>query len=727
LLAVLLAFVGWNYLHGIQFFPHSHGDEASLLDIPYRWTHYGDLRFPVYWSRSFGADEMRFTPPVAAFTLRNLYHAVVGFAPALSRVFSAGLFFSMMLTVPFYLRRAGLGPWARLLILCQLALAPTILLGARSMRTEQEVLVAGWFGAVMLPCLVPALKARWARATCWIAAGLLMALPGGSHPLGAAYAVAGLWLLANARRWRAWDGLRLWQRVAWLGIGAALVAAPTIRQLTNPATRGYVAHVTELYKVRDRQLTPYLAAQPPWGWLRESLPDGFVARLNVVHAASYADFFDYPVPNFRYRPLLIGWYYGELLLVLGYFLYSLSCGFRNANPWVHLAVLLAVAFLSVNLWFFPVFSYAIYSTFYVTLAAGVVLTRLVAPRPVPSPLPQQTVQGMPVFRGAPAALYLAASLLFLYYGASHIGHVASAVSSGSIPHVSLDQEFDALEGMSRRLDLKRDDKIVYTSTESWMAAGKNNESLWESIMLGLVEPSPAAAGAVFKNAHMEFFLGVYGADIPSTFPSRQERLKRLDTFLSRLHLRGLILSDWEREGAYSLYTAMPAEPGRLLVARMHRTRETDFQKAVLQEEIDHPKTIALSPGRYVLCVWTTVDARDGLLEVHPEAGEECASRVNLGSLTAVVPAPIFVEVVGSRRTFQLDCRAQQRIIPIRKLQVYRLKTTYALSPPPDEERASALRAVREVRRGFARGSTGAPAADWLSPGGRRAATGHRGP
>src|SRR5262245_54147290 len=100
-----------------------------------------------------------------------------------------------------------------------------------------------------------------------------------------------------------------------------------------------------------------------------------------------------------------------------------------------------------------------------------------------------------------------------------------------------------------------------------MAAGKNNESLWESIILGLVEPRADAAGAVFKNAHMEYFLGTFGADTCSKFPSRQDRLRPLEKFLSALHLRGVILSDWEQEGAYCFYDDTRSPANHILVSR----------------------------------------------------------------------------------------------------------------------------------------------------------------
>jgi hypothetical protein len=658
--------VAWNYFVGIQHFPHSHGDEASLLDIPYRWIHYGDIRFPVFWSQSFGSGSVRISPPVAAFTLRNLYHSLVGLTPVQSRIFSALLFFSMALSVPLFLGRAGLGPWQRVLVLSQVALAPNVLLCARSMRTEQEILVAGWIGAVVLPCIVPALTARWARALCWCGSGLFLGLAGASHPLGLAYGVTGLWLLATTRWWHALDGFRLWQRLAFLALGMSVVAVPTFYQMTNEEARGSVTHITELYQTREQQLTPYLASQPPWNCLEGLLPVGVVARFNVVHAAAYADFFEYPVPVYPLRVVLMTFFYGQLFLVLGYFLVSVCRRFENANPWVHLVVLLAVAFLVVNLCFFPVFTYAVYSTYYISLAAGVVLWRLVANwRP--------TLPKLRLARGAVAVLCLSASALFVHYGVLHARLVTSAVVHSAFPSVSLDQEFAALDAVSHHLDLKSDDKVVYTSTESWVASGKTNESLWESIMLGLVEPRPDAAGAAFKNAHLEFFLGTFGADTHCKFPSRQARLERLDKFLSPLQLSGLILSEWEHEGAYCFYTRGTSQSGKLFVAHMRRSLQIDYQEAVLQDDIEHPDGFSLEPGQYVLCVWLETDSRGAVLEVKCHPGNAKPIRLSTGSLFTVVPAPVFLEVAESTQNIFLDCRSKERIIPIHRVQIYRLE------------------------------------------------------
>lgn len=671
--STLFSFFAWNYFVGIQHFPHHHGDEYSLLTIPYRFSNYGDLRSPVFWSSSFGGQEIRCSPPIAAFTLRNFFHAGAGFSPTLSRIFSALLFFLVMLSLPFFLRRVELNRWQALLVVSQVALAGPILLCGRSMRTEQEILFAGWFGAVALPGLIPTLALRWTRGVTWVGAGFLLGLAGASHPIGVAHGAAGLWLIATARHWHEWDGFRLWERLILLGLGMTTVGAPTITHLMREETRAYVTYVTELYQVRDQQMTPLLASLPPWNRLQPVLPAGAVARLNVVHAAAYADFFDYPVAAYRFRPLLIAWFYGQLLLVLGYFGYSLRCRFQNANPWIHLPVLLAVSFLLVNLCFFPVFTYNIYLAFYVNLAGGVLIWWL-ATRSLNQSGSSNTSDSTLRVRlsSLTKAVLVGVAALHLHYGAIHAWRVTSAVYRGDFPNVSIDQEFATLKEMSRQLKLNGDDQVVYTSTESWIAAGRNPESLWEVMTLGLVEPRPDAAGVVFKNTHINFFLGSFGADQITKFPSRQQRVELLGKALGRQHLRGLILCEWDQADAYSLYTAVPPPSNQLLVARMRRLLKTDYHQARLLEEIQRPEKVTLPKGQYVLCAWTETDPRDAILEVRQSADPAKSVRVYMGSLFTVAPVPIYLEVTNSSEQFELDCRAADQSIPIRKLQLFRL-------------------------------------------------------
>ena len=89
-------------------------------------------------------------------------------------------------------------------------------------------------------------------------------------------------------------------------------------------------------------------------------------------------------------------------------------------------------------------------------------------------------------------------------------------------------------------------------------------------------------------------------------------VERLDRFLSGQHLGGLILSEWDPSEAYSLYTASPPPAGRLLVARLRRSGQTDYAEATLEQDTQATGRLTLAGGRYVVCAWAATDPRTGL-------------------------------------------------------------------------------------------------------------------
>jgi hypothetical protein len=368
--------------------------------------------------------------------------------------------------------------------------------------------------------------------------------------------------------------------------------------------------------------------------------------------------------------MMIGWYYAQLFLVIGFFGYSLCRRFQNANPWVHLAVLLAIAFIIANC-YLPITLYAVYSTFYVTLAAGAVLWqtgRAWKTELHPSAWRRHARIGV-------IGLYAVATLLYLHYGVRHVQHLTSILRRGEFPNASIDQEFTAVEEMARKLHLKDDDHVLYTFPESWIASGRNHESLWETTILGLVEPREDAAGTVFKHSYANFYLASYGADIGSTFPSRQQRVARLEKFLKGQHLCGLIFNEWDRGAGYSFYASAPPTEGRLLVARMRRTRQIEYGVAIPQEAIASPDSITLPPGSYVVSASLQGDLKDAILEVQLDGEKAEPIRFPLGSVYNVISASFVLEVNDTSQRFELRCRSKEQSLPIRHVQVYRLEST----------------------------------------------------
>ena len=53
---LLLALTATLFFYRVDELPLPHGDERSFLAVPFRFANFGDLRYPVFMSESFGRD-----------------------------------------------------------------------------------------------------------------------------------------------------------------------------------------------------------------------------------------------------------------------------------------------------------------------------------------------------------------------------------------------------------------------------------------------------------------------------------------------------------------------------------------------------------------------------------------------------------------------------------------------------------------------------------------------
>ncbi|MBM3996283.1 MAG: hypothetical protein FJ303_19335 [Planctomycetes bacterium] len=647
LACVLLSFLAWSYLFLVQDFPYPHGDEIGLLNLPYRYAEFGDTRYPNHWSETFGSDTVRRYPPIAAFTLRNAYHALVGFSPVSSRVLSALMMLAVVAGgIVFLSRLPELGCWQRLLVLCQLGLTPVMIYTARSVRFEQEILFAGWMGAVVLPALVPAVGSAWLRALLWSAAGASLGLAGSSHPFGLVFGVVGLWLIVFANYWHEQDGFSLWHRLGLVGLGLILAGIPTFHWIFSDweTFRAFSQAHAKLYAGRTGELIDWYASVPPWNGLRGILPDSMVAHLTVLHQTAYEDFYNYPVPDYRFRVVLEAIFYVQLGLLGAYLVYSAWRRFQNANPWVHLAVWLAAAFLAFGLWYTPIHTYKIYTSFFVNFSSALIAWRL-ADYARDSSWPRAVVVALIVLASVPA-------LGLLHYAGCHARHLVKCYRHNTHTHIALDVEFAALAQMADRLDLRRDDRKVYAHVESWIATGKHTLSLWESAREEFVRVANDSDGVVFKNINVGLYMRHQSRDSSERTAKRHRQLEQMRTLLAPMRLAGIVLNDFDASASYSFYVRSSGAGPRPapLVACMTRDQRVEFHEATLeQDSVDLNKTITFAPGRYLLLVRVSGLAEDDLLEVtqSPKGQSATMTSVFLTPIHTISPAPLVLEIDGA--------------------------------------------------------------------------------
>ncbi|HZZ80540.1 MAG TPA: hypothetical protein VFE62_18700 [Gemmataceae bacterium] len=642
--AALLVFAGWSYFFLIGDYPYHHGDESSFLNIPYRVCEFGDASYPAVYSSSWGSERARMYPPVSAFGVRNGFHAIVGFSSTKSRMFSALLMLAVIASsIIFLWRMPELNGWQRLLVLSQLGLPPVMIYTARTVRFEQEILFAGWIGAAAIPALIPSVGYAWLRMLLWVGAGAALGLAGTTHPFGLAFGIVGVWLIYFANYWHEQDGLRAWHRLGLVGIGAILTGIPTFHWIFRDweTFRAFSLAHAKLYAERTSELVDWYAGMPPWNHLRGILPESIVAHLTVLHQASYEDFYNYPVPDYRFRVFLEVIFYVQLVLVTAFFAYSAWRRFQNANPWVHLAVWLAVAFLVFGFWYTPIHTYKIYTSFFVNLSSSLIAWRLV------NELRTRTsIRAIWIAAAVAAAI---PALFFLHFACCHARHLIACQRHGTYTHVALDVELNALADMADRLELRRDDRKVYTYLESWIAAGKHSLSLWESVREGIVEPRTDADGVVFHNNNVGAFLRVQPRDSAERIAKRRQQLDRLRTLLAPMQLAGVIVNDFQPSAAYSFYQRAADQALPLRVARLQHDQqvvsyETSFDRDI--PSIDTP--ILLEPGVYLLLARVDAGAKADLLDVSYANGSETIKKsVYLTPLHTVTPAPVLIEITGT--------------------------------------------------------------------------------
>ena len=481
----------------------------------------------------------------ATFVLRSQFHALAGFSPMKSRIFSGLLILMAFISASVFVNRwSGLSRWQQLLVIAQVGLTPVMIYTARSTRMEQEVLFFGWIGAIVLPSWIPMIANRPARAMLWIISGLFVGWSANSHPFGFVFCLVGIWLLLTAKKWAEQDGFRLWQRIGLLGSGVLLVCIPTVLWIVQSWDhfREYAEMQRDLYAVRETELIDFYAAQAPFARFDHVLAKPLIARLNVLYSASYEDYFSYPVPNYRFRWLFEIWFIGLFTLVVAYFIYSLCRRFRTNDHWLLLLVLLSMGFVGFQLWYPPATTYKPYVSYFVYLTGSLVLWKLITKL--------YDVRLLRVAAITLAASYVVATGFVLHYSVMHLKYVMQAYARGDFPNVSLDQEFDTLKKMSRSLaGWRRSGRLhVHRKLD---CVRQRHSFLWESVMLGLVKPRDAD-GVVFKSPH-ELQIGYqrrHGLQVPDSRTAHAI----IEHLVARMRLTGLIISDFTPEGAYCFYS-----------------------------------------------------------------------------------------------------------------------------------------------------------------------------
>ncbi len=666
-LAALMILVGFVYLYQIDEYPQYDYDEAGFLNIPYRYATFGAWDYPIHVHQAFDSTSLRKYPPLGAFALRSLYHRLVGFSPSKSRVLSALLIWCSLLLAGILLP-LGLGLSSRCLILIPLALglAPPVIMAARTVRFEQEILWLGITALMGLPLLIQRLKDSRLVKPAWFLCGVLSGWAGVSHPWGMVFPAVLVFSLAwQHKGWQEWDGLGFWSRAFALALGLALPAGLTLAAIIWQWHQytGYAAMMGKVYGARNDQLVQWFLERA--GWLGHYLPPRWAAHLQELELSAFFAYLPYP-----FKRLMVWIFALETLVILLYALRSLFVYFEKARVLIFTAVWLVVFLLACNFAYTPNSNYYLYLGFSVPLAFCLItLDRWCHLRHRPWPARLPAALGMLVLAGQ-AAL----GAHFAYTQVAHINRLDQ-----SSEWATLDTSFQAVETMYRRLALSGEKGEVLCDFMTWPGAPRDHGSLFEKIVLGLGELPRQVEGVALESGFFGPTLESFpGAAKNNTVDSRLARLQRL---LKDTRLAGLILQPLSSQ-AFFFYSQK--DTGPLLVDLLLPPRGQRWEQVAAMVEPD-PDPL---PGRRS---WSELRRGGYLLMIPPsprtkgditlfitagEGGPTISRRLAPGVLHRLLPLPAYQWISTRGARLELVCPPRENACPRARL--------YRLEPAPQE-------------------------------------------
>ncbi len=550
-----LGLIGWLFLFRGSELPEADVDERSFLDMPYRFATFGDLRYPAFIAEAFGGESVRPYPPINSFALRGVALRLTGFSASRSRHFSAGLMLFVLFAAGLWLRSRFAVEWPlAVLALLPAALAPVIILAARTTRHEQETLFCGALSALLLAN--GGLHGLNSRPRQLMLAGGLAAFASGMHPFGTVYVILAIVaILATAGP----RGL-----LPWLG-GAAIGAASTIwwflAQGRNLAAS--MAAVGTIYRYRQDELVNKLSGFPSVAWLGlAGLPDSVMARLASLQYCSFDDHDGLPLEPGALSLLLRFLFWTEALFV-AHFLFRHLKRPRVENHGSAWLALLGLGFLVFTFAYVPNTTYGLYGSFHIHLAfAAACLAGRNAPRAF-------------AWRAFPLL-----TLVILSVGVAGAERLVAAP-----PVMTLDRELAAIAEMARASGIRPESRVM-TSMETWIAAGARNPSLFELVTFGTGTTSPDAL--VYRRDHLEFFMATALPDTPEKRArAREERKAKVAKAHAGLRLAGWLLLD-EKQGRVAYFFRRDAPRGVVV-------RSIDPDRIIPQRLVAYGSDPALGP------------------------------------------------------------------------------------------------------------------------------------
>lgn len=511
-----------TYLYKADYFPMPSGDEASLLNIPYRAITFGDLSYPVFSPQyAYDAGLARAYPPINAFFLRILYHFLVGFSLESSRVFSALLMlFSTFIAVGFCKKFFPKLSSVNIIIpSIAIGLTPAMFLSARTSRFEQEILFWGILGTLGVLIL---LTTAFPKRLSWFLSGICVGLAATSHPYGLVFpTVIFCTFLLHRKAWNAFDLLTLKQRIFSWGAGLSIPVVITLVDIFYKF-QGYLDYLDAakgFYNLRKNQFIE-IFSNSYHGIFADVLPAQIKAALfQVSHYSLSTEFIFLPA----WISQLYCWivWVGVGVIVSSFFFVKPSA--KMGGLPVILPFYLVIGFLAMTFLYPPNQTYYIYLAFVLPMSFVVVSFYF-------AQLPARWFSFFSSGVVYVLCFLNAMALLYIMY------NVIMPVRKDNL--VSADFILNQVKNLNTELKLPNNDGTTIIDSYTWAFANKSAGS-WTATLGGLM---PAAInGAAFRTDALDFFINYFPTETKVQVPEAQ-KLKYFNDTVAALQLRAILLA-----------------------------------------------------------------------------------------------------------------------------------------------------------------------------------------
>ena len=639
---ILIILIALFYLNKINIYPVPDSDETQILSFFHRLITYGENRSPVTYQKGFHSEQNKIQPFVFFGVFRNLFLHLTGFSSENIRIISA----FMILTVVVIVGLVSLGifrsSFLSLLPIIIVGLHPNVFMAARSLRHEQEIAFLGMIGMFAVPFLNRLMPWHSGRLFLMCLSGILVGWVATLHPWGIAFMAAMFFtFIFYSSVWQKEDGINLLVRVLTWGGGVALPGL-LVLAIVILNWHGYVEFFSIMSKHYDiSQRIAQFSAES--AWLKPYLPDWLIAHISLLGPYT---FHYHAIPSYqKFYVIIFGL---EAVFVISFAMYSLITKKIFYNIFVIAASWLALIFLGLFFLYPPSVNYLLYPALTLSLGFSYVALTLWENRKTAG----SKISKFVAYSGLISMFAVAA--VNVSYALAQSSWIWRQAQKNNL--VSLDTKFQAIERMGKLIGLDKLDRPVFSDFMTWIAAGKNQEGLFENNIL-MLSPVPKDIGGVtFELPDWQAFL-----DSAKNFATGQEKLYRLGQLIKPLELAGVVF-DKQPGKSYYFYVTRDKAPASVIFGVIAG------EKNILWETCDRDGGITgrqiagedgiwwqnLPEGFYVLSV-SNGNLNDSMVRVNHSNCQEPVYEIKLEPLPvySVVQRQVLLEVKKRGGNIQL--------------------------------------------------------------------------